>query len=81
MLSPAEQATVAMAQPIGSAISRPSLTSSRATTWPVTAIQRLITKVREHGFRFFTTQILYEGEWMSCLLLDLVRRMGLEHLV
>ena len=36
---------------------------------------RLITKVREHGFRFFTTQILYEGEWMSCLLLDLVRRM------
>ena len=37
--------------------------------------ERLIIKVREHGFRFFTTQILYEGEWMSCLLLDLVRRM------
>jgi len=37
--------------------------------------ERLLTKVREHGLRFFTTQILYEGEWMSCLLLDLVRRM------
>jgi hypothetical protein len=36
---------------------------------------RLLEKVRDHGFRFFTTQILYEGEWMSCLLLDLVRRM------
>ena len=36
---------------------------------------RLLTKVREHGLRFFKTQILYEGEWMSCLLLDLVRRM------
>jgi len=41
---------------------------------------RLITKVREHGFQFFTTQILYEGEWMSCLLLDLVRRMEPEEL-
>ena len=41
---------------------------------------RLITKVREHGFRFFTTQILYEGEWMSCLLLDLVRRMESDEL-
>ena len=41
---------------------------------------RLITKVREHGFRFFTTQILYEGEWMSCLLLDLVRRMEADEL-
>lgn len=37
--------------------------------------ERLILKVRDHGIRFFTTQILYEGEWMSCLLLDLVRRM------
>jgi len=37
--------------------------------------ERLIVKVRDHGIRFFTTQILYEGEWMSCLLLDLVRRM------
>jgi hypothetical protein len=37
--------------------------------------ERLIRKVREHGLEFFTTQILYEGEWMSCLLLDLVRHM------
>jgi hypothetical protein len=37
--------------------------------------ERLIAKVRDFGIRFFTTQILYEGEWMSCLLLDLVRRM------
>jgi 5,10-methylenetetrahydrofolate reductase len=37
--------------------------------------ERLITKVRDHGFGFFSSQILYEGEWMSCLLLDLVRRM------
>jgi len=41
---------------------------------------RLLTKVREHGLRFFTTQILYEGEWMSCLLLDLVRQMAPEEL-
>ena len=41
---------------------------------------RLLTKVREHGLRFFTTQILYEGEWMSCLLLDLVRQMKPEEL-
>jgi hypothetical protein len=37
--------------------------------------ERLIAKVRDHGIGFYTTQILYEGEWMSCLLLDLVRRM------
>jgi len=37
--------------------------------------ERLIVKVREHGIRYFTTQILYEGEWMGCLLLDLVRQM------
>jgi hypothetical protein len=37
--------------------------------------ERLMVKVRDYGIRFFTTQILYEGEWMSCLLLDLVRRM------
>lgn len=37
--------------------------------------ERLIAKVRQQGFGFFSTQILYEGEWMSCLLLDLVRRM------
>ncbi len=37
--------------------------------------ERLLTKVRDDGIGFFTTQILYEGEWMSCLLLDLVRAM------
>jgi hypothetical protein len=37
--------------------------------------ERLLHKVRNLGLRFFTTQILYEGEWMSCLLLDLVRQM------
>ena len=37
--------------------------------------ERLITKVRDHKISFFSTQILYEGEWMSCLLLDLVRHM------
>ena len=36
---------------------------------------RLVEKVRGHGFSFFSTQILYEGEWMCCLLLDLVRTM------
>jgi hypothetical protein len=41
---------------------------------------RLVEKVRRHGFSFFTTQILYEGEWMSCLLLDLVRHMETDEL-
>lgn len=42
--------------------------------------ERLITKVRDYGICFFTTQILYEGEWMSCLLLDLVRGMETDEL-
>jgi len=42
--------------------------------------ERLIAKVRDYGIGFFTTQILYEGEWMSCLLLDLVRRMQSDEL-
>ena len=37
--------------------------------------ERLLDKVRVHGLKFFTTQILYEPTWMSCLLLDLVRGM------
>lgn len=37
--------------------------------------QRLLDKVRNVGLRFFSTQILYEGQWMGCLLLDLVREM------
>ena len=41
---------------------------------------RLLMKIRDHGLRFFTTQILYEGEWMSCLLLDLVRQMNHDEL-
>jgi hypothetical protein len=42
--------------------------------------ERLVAKVRDHGLSFFTTQILYEGEWMCCLLLDLVRGMKREEL-
>ena len=34
---------------------------------------RLLHKIRECGLGFFSTQILYESEWMCCLLLDLVR--------
>jgi len=41
---------------------------------------RLFAKVRKVGLQFFTTQILYEGEWMSCLLLDLVRGMNQDEL-
>lgn len=41
---------------------------------------RLLDKVRNQQFEFFTTQILYEGEWMGCLLLDLVRRMEADEL-
>ena len=41
---------------------------------------RLTAKVRNHGLSFFSTQILYEGEWMTCLLLDLVRAMTPEEL-
>ncbi len=36
---------------------------------------RLLSKIRDHGLTFFSTQILYEGEWMCCLLLDLARRL------
>jgi hypothetical protein len=34
---------------------------------------RVLSKIRDCGFVYFSTQILYEGEWMCCLLLDLVR--------
>ncbi|ANM30147.1 hypothetical protein ABI59_12045 [Acidobacteria bacterium Mor1] len=34
---------------------------------------RLLSKIRNDGFEFFTTQILYESEWMACLLVDLKR--------
>jgi len=36
-------------------------------------IARVLHKIKDYGFRFFSTQILYESEWMCCLLLDLVR--------
>lgn len=36
---------------------------------------RVETKVKEFGLGFFTTQIIYESEWMCCLLLDLMRRL------
>ncbi len=38
--------------------------------------ERLVVKLREHGLIFFSTQILYESEWMCCLLLDLIRSVG-----
>jgi 5,10-methylenetetrahydrofolate reductase len=41
---------------------------------------RIERKVREFGFTFFTTQIIYESEWMCCLLLDLVRRLRPEEI-
>lgn len=41
---------------------------------------RILHKIDEHGFRFFSTQILYESEWMCCLMLDLVRRLDRERL-
>ncbi len=41
----------------------------------VDEVDRIVRKVREFGFCFFSTQILYESEWMCCLLLDLVGRM------
>ena len=40
---------------------------------PVDETRRLMAKIRDSGFLFFTTQILYESEWMCCLLLDLGR--------
>ena len=42
--------------------------------------ERLLNKIRTLGFSFFTTQILCEGEWMSCLLLDLARAMEKDEL-
>jgi hypothetical protein len=36
---------------------------------------RVRAKIRDHGLSFFSTQILYESEWMCCFLFDLVRSM------
>jgi 5,10-methylenetetrahydrofolate reductase len=41
-------------------------------------VDRVVGKINDHGFKFFSTQILYESEWMCCLLLDLVQRIGAE---
>lgn len=38
-------------------------------------VDRVLGKIHGHGIRFFSTQILYESEWMCSLLLDLVRRL------
>jgi hypothetical protein len=35
--------------------------------------ERVLSKIRDNHLSFFTTQILYESEWMCCLLLDMVR--------
>jgi hypothetical protein len=43
-------------------------------------VDRVIQKIQAHGFRFFSTQILYESEWMCCLLLDLVQRLEVSEL-
>ena len=41
-------------------------------------VDRVVAKIEDNGFQFFSTQILYESEWMCCLLLDLVQRLGAE---
>ena len=42
----------------------------------VDEVDRLLHKIRDCGLTFFSSQILYESEWMCCLLLDLVRATG-----
>ncbi len=41
-------------------------------------LPRLQDKIHNWGVSFFTTQLLYEGEWMSCLLLDMARQLPKE---
>jgi 5,10-methylenetetrahydrofolate reductase len=43
-------------------------------------VDRIMEKIERHGFTFFSTQILYESEWMCCLMLDLVRRLDADRL-
>ena len=45
-------------------IERPATTDER---------DRVLEKIKHYNFKFFSTQILYESEWMCCLMLDLVR--------
>ena len=42
--------------------------------------ERILGKIHDCQFSFFSTQILYESEWMCCLLLDLVRALPEEEL-
>jgi len=46
----------------------------------VDEMDRIVAKIDDLGFTFFSTQILYESEWMCCLLLDLVRRLPRERI-
>jgi hypothetical protein len=46
----------------------------------VDEVSRVLAKIEESGFTFFSTQILYEAEWMCCLLLDLVRSLDRERI-
>ena len=41
---------------------------------------RMLNKIQTLGFSFFTTQILYESEWMACLLLDTMRMLEKEEM-
>jgi 5,10-methylenetetrahydrofolate reductase len=41
---------------------------------------RVLAKINDCGFVFFSTQILYESEWMCCLLLDLARNLEPERI-
>ncbi|MFQ5719546.1 MAG: hypothetical protein ACE5IK_08335 [Acidobacteriota bacterium] len=41
---------------------------------------RLLAKIRDCRLGFFSTQILYESEWMCCLLLDIVRTAAMEEI-
>jgi hypothetical protein len=41
---------------------------------------RILVKIRDHKLSFFSTQILYESEWMCCLLFDLVRSASREEI-
>lgn len=41
-------------------------------------IARIQDKIHTWGMRFFSTQLLYEAEWMSCLLMDMSRALAPE---
>jgi len=39
---------------------------------------RIQDKIHNWDMEFYTTQLLYEGEWMACLLLDMVRSLPID---